>query len=114
MKKISGSSLRLGAALLFATAAFTGCESTNGGGAQTNVYYGVGFTDPWYYGHYDYDHDYDVIVTPPNRPGNRPDWGARPSHPIARPPGGNIGSRPSQMPSIPSAPRVSARGGGRR
>lgn len=106
------------AALLFALGMFTGCESSDSGSSQTttNVYYGTGFYDPWYYGHC-HDDD-DIIVAPP--PSDRPDWGggdgARPSHPIARPP---QGSRPSARPtpSIPSGPRPSARpsgGGGRR
>jgi hypothetical protein len=95
---------KAGAALALVLFAFTGCESTDGGGSShTSMYYGVGFYDGWYHGHY--DDDVDVIVTPPRNP--------RPSHPIARPPS-NIGSRPSTMPSIPSAPRVSARGGGGR
>jgi len=110
--------------LFVLTATFTGCESTDGGSTQTttNVYYGVGFYDPWYYGHYDYN--YDVVVTPPERPGapprpvhpiepppNRPI--ARPEQPIARPP---PSVRPSPMPSIPSTPRAAPRmgGGGRR
>jgi hypothetical protein len=89
--------------------AFTGCESTDGGGGSVSgsVYYGVGFYDPWYYG--GYDDDADIIVTPPDRP-DRP---AHPENPIARPP--PVSSpRPTPMPSIPSAPRVSPRGGGRR
>jgi len=85
-------------------AASTGCESTGGGNVTGSVYYGVGFYDPWYYG--GYDDDVDIIVTPPDRP-DRPDRPAHPSHPIARP-----SPSPSPMPSIPSTPRVSARGGG--
>src|SRR5262245_2597334 len=103
------SSLKFVAPFLFALAIFTGCESTDEGThSSTTVYYGVGFYDPWYHGHY--DDDYDVIVTPPPE---RPGSGPRPSHPIARPPPG-AGPRPTPMPSIPSAPRVPARGGGRR
>jgi len=134
-------SFTLAATLLLAAGTFTGCETTDSGGAQvsSNVYYGVGFyDDPWYHG--DYDHDHDVIVTPPG--GSRPDQGLRPEHPIARPP--DQGARPSQpiarppdvssrpptasqrpsgvsqgpsarpMPSIPSTPRAASRGGGGR
>src|SRR5687767_12674851 len=112
-------------ALLLAMSLFTGCESSDSGSVSSSstVYYGATFHDPWYYG--DYDHDHDVIVTPP--PGNRPDGGfaPRPEHPIANPPGGSrppsasqlpASSRPSArpMPSIPSTPRVAHRGGGRR
>ena len=86
----------------------TGCETTDGGGSVgVGMYYGVGFYDPWYYGHY--HDDPDVIVTPPDRP-DRPDRGPRPEHPIAKPP--SASARP--MPSIPSTPRISARGGGGR
>ena len=100
----------LTALLLVSISLFTGCESTDGGSSSTTVYYGTAFYDPWYHGHYDYD--YDVIVTPPDRPGSDP----RPSHPIARPPasGGGVSPRPTPMPSIPSTPRVSPRGGGGR
>src|SRR5262245_50417681 len=81
---------------------FSGCESTDGGGtASGNMYYGVGFYDPWYYG--GYDDDVDIIVTPPERPSAPP----RPSHPIATPP--PSAPRPMPMPSIPSMPRVSPR-----
>jgi len=100
---------------LFALVTFIGCESTDSGSTQvtSNVYYGVGFYDPWYYGHHDYD--YNVVVTPPDRPGS----GLRPEQPIARPPG--VSSRPPSasqlpaarpMPSIPSTPRAAPRGGG--
>ena len=86
--------------------AFSGCESTDGGGGNVSgsAYYGVGFYDPWYYG--DYYDDPDVIVRPPTRPDN-----PRPEHPIARPtPPSTPVARP--MPSIPSMPRGG--GGGRR
>jgi hypothetical protein len=92
-----------GAVLFLAVTLFTGCETSNGG-SQTSVYYGVGFYDPWYYG--DADYDTDIVVTPPDR--DRPQV----SHPIA--PGGGGPSRPAQMPSIPSGPRVAPRGGGGR
>ena len=100
---------RLGALLLAALGALSGCESTDGGGGSSSgsMYYGVGFYDPWYYGHYDYDHD--VIVTPPP---DRPEPPVHPEHPIARPP--TSAPRPTPMPSIPSAPRIAPRGGGRR
>lgn len=109
--------------LLFAFGMFTGCESTDSGSTQvtSNVYYGVGFYDPWYHG--DYHDDHNVIVTPPRGsspgqgshpiappPGPPPAEGLRPSHPIASPP--DVAARP--MPSIPSTPRVAPRGGGRR
>ncbi|MCI0744101.1 MAG: hypothetical protein L0Y58_01740 [Verrucomicrobia subdivision 3 bacterium] len=109
------------AALLLTVSLFSGCESTDSGSvsSSTAVYYGATLYDPWYHG--DYDHDHDVIVTPP--PGNRPggDFGPRPEHPIARPPGDSRPPSASQlpaprpsvrpMPSIPSTPRVAARGG---
>ncbi len=85
----------------------SGCESTGTGGGNAAVYYGVGFYDPWYYGDY---HDDDIIVTPPDR--DRPDFGARPEHPIANPP--SVSPRATSMPSIPSAPRAMPRGGGGR
>ena len=93
-------------------AAFTGCESTGGGYASGGVYYGSGFYDPWYYGGYYYGGD--VVVTPPPRPDrpDRPEAGPHPEHPIAKPPA--PAPRPTPMPSIPSMPRVSARGGGGR
>src|SRR5688572_24534698 len=100
---------------LLASGAFTGCESTDSGNTHvtSNVYYGVGFYDPWYYG--DYDYDGDIIVTPPS-PGSPPGTSpppsdVRPSHPIASPP--SASPRPSAaspqpvarpMPSIPSTP----------
>jgi hypothetical protein len=91
---------------VFTLAVFSGCESTGGGSVSGGVYYSTGFYDPWYYGGY-YNHG-DIIVVPPDRP----DSGARPEHPIARPPAS--APRPTPMPSIPSAPRVSSRGGGGR
>ena len=111
-------SLLLATTILLGLATFTGCESTDGGSTHTSstVYYGVGFYDPWYHG--DYHYDYDVVVTPPERPGT----GVRPEHPIARPP--EVGRPPAAsplpatrpatrpMPSIPSTPRPAPRGGG--
>ena len=85
-----------GAALVvLAVGLFSGCESNGGGSVSGSVYYGTGFYDPWYYGHY-YD-DPDIIVVPPDRP----DAPVRPSHPIA--------PTPRPMPSIPSTPRASFR-----
>ncbi len=113
------------AAVVLMAAMFTGCESTDSGGvthSSSTVYYGVGFYDPWYHG--DYDHDHNVIVTPPppgSPPGTvpPPNQGARPSHPIARPPVASprppvAAPRPvaRPMPSIPSKPRATHRGGG--
>jgi len=124
-------------ALLLAVSLFTGCESTDSGSSSnTTVYYGAAFYDPWYHG--DYDHDHDVIVTPPpsgggDRPPGMGDSRPRPEHPIASPPGvsrppsasqlpssrppsastrpsGGASARPT--PSIPSAPRAAPRGGG--
>jgi hypothetical protein len=90
--------------LLVSISVFTGCESTDGGGSVSgSVYYGVGFSDPWYHGGY-YD-DADIVVTPPDRP-------VRPEQPIARPPAST--PRATTMPSIPSAPRPMPRGGGGR
>jgi len=83
----------------------TGCESTGGGGTST-VYYGTGWYGPVYYEDYDHDHDHDIDVKPPPRP----DLPVRPEHPIASPPSFS-GSRPTPMPSIPSTPRPSFRGG---
>ena len=109
---------KLTATLLFAWVIFTGCESSEGGGAQVSggVYYGVGFYDPWYHG--DYHYDGDVIINPPDNPDrpdrpDRPSAPPRPEHPIARPP---VAPRPTPrpMPSIPSAPRPMPRGGGGR
>ena len=122
-------SLRL-VTLVFVAVLAGGCESTDSDSSiSAPVYYGSAFADPWYHG--DYDYDYDVVVTPP--PGTRPPSGGgggfapRPEHPIAYPPGEQRPPRPSHQPasrppsvstrpapSIPSAPRVSHRGGGRR
>jgi hypothetical protein len=101
--KTLASTLRHAAALAFALAAFTGCESTDGGGGNVSgsVYYGVGFYDPWYHDDYWYD-DADIIVTPPP---NRPEAPPRPTHPIAPTPA----PRPMPAPSIPSMPRPSPR-----
>ena len=122
-------SLPSATAFLVVMSLFVGCESTDSGSvnSSTAVYYGAAFYDPWYHG--DYDHDHDVIVTPPPSGGSRPPEGGgftpRPEHPIALPPGGSQrppsasqlpASRPPSarpMPSIPSTPRVAPRGGGR-
>ena len=99
------------AVVWLALGAFTGCESTDGGGSGSvsgGVYYGVGFNDPWYYGGY-YDHD-DIIVTPPSDRPDRPDRPVRPEQPIYRP----STPRPTPTPSIPSAPRPMPRPAGRR
>ena len=56
-------SLKLGAALLVAQAAVTGCRSTDDAHASDGVYYGTGLNSPWYYGEYNYAPE--VIVTPP-------------------------------------------------
>jgi hypothetical protein len=129
------SSLKLVPLLLLALGVFTGCESTDGGSggtSATTMYYGVGISDPYYYGAY--DNDPDIIVTPPRQgdrtdtpppPEERPDRPdrpmppPRPEQPIARPeprPEQPIARptpepRPSAqpMPSIPSAPRPSPR-----
>ena len=99
-------SIKLIVLLASAVVAFTGCESTGGGGnVSGSVYYGVGFYDPWYYGGYWYD-DPDIIVTPPPGGGSRP----HPEHPIAKPPT----TTPRPMPSMPSTPRMTPRAGGRR
>jgi hypothetical protein len=91
--------------LLVACGTFAGCESTdNGSRAPTNVYYGTGFSDPWYYGG-SYD-DSDVIVVPPRNLDDRP----HPEQPIARP--SSSGPRPLAQPSIPSMPRGGGGGGG--
>ena len=121
-------------ALAFVATLVGGCESTDSDSSiGAPVYYGSAFYDPWYHG--DHDYDYDVVVTPP--PGSRPpsggggggggDFRPRPEHPIVYPPGEQRPPRPSHQPasrppsvstrpapSIPSAPRVAPRGGGRR
>ncbi len=79
----------------------SGCESTEGGGAQVSggVYYGVGFYDPWYYGPGYYPPA--VIAPPPSPPPS-----AAPPHveqPIAKPPS------VSRPPSIPTGPRPAFR-----
>jgi hypothetical protein len=104
--KIFSTSLKF-VAVLALVVSFTGCESTDGGGGSVSggMYYGVGMYDPFYYGGY-YD-DVDIIVTPPDRPDDRP----HPEHPIAGPP--TTTPRPTPMPSIPSAPRPMPRARGR-
>src|SRR3954467_3094154 len=98
-------SFALAAAFLCAASLFSGCEST-GEAPSSTVYYGAGYgSSPWYYDG-DYDHDYDVIVTPPPGTGD-----VRPEHPIAYPPGSNRPDRPSRPPSasqLPASSRPSA------
>jgi len=101
--KRSATTLKFCAALILIVVA-AGCESTDGGSSSVSggVYYGTSLYDPWYYGAYDYDAD--IIVTPPDRPIDRPVAPVRPSQPIYNPT-----PRPMPMPSIPSAPRASFR-----
>jgi hypothetical protein len=95
-----GNFLKFAAAAL-ALGVLPGCESTDGGGSVSgSVYYGVGFSDPWYYGDC-HDHG-DIIVTPPS---DRPELPVHPEQPIYRP----STPRPTPMPSIPSAPRPALR-----
>lgn len=75
--------LAIATPLLIAISALNSCETSGDPGASSSYYYSSGYNDPWYYG--GYDNDADIIVTPP---GNRPDAPLRPTHPIARPPGG--------------------------
>ena len=97
--KAPGIFLKFAVALAFGV--FTGCESTEDGGSVSgSVYYGVGFTDTWYYGDY-YDHD-DIVVTPPP---SRPEPPVHAEQPIYHP----STPRPTPMPSIPSAPRPAMR-----
>jgi len=97
--------LRFFVGLVFLLLVSSGCESTDSGDSQAsaNVYYGVGFDDPWYYGPGYYPPD--IIVTPPPlTPGSMP----HPSHPIATPP--PIASvTPRPLPTIPSTPRPAPR-----
>jgi hypothetical protein len=96
--------LILVATLGLLSVAFTGCESSGGGGGGNvsgSIYYGVGFSDPWYYGPGYYP------PPPPPPPPDRPDRPVKPEQPIARPT-----PSPRPMPSIPSTPRMG--GGGRR
>jgi hypothetical protein len=92
--------LGFSAVLVPVLVALTGCESTGGGSVNGGVSYGVGVYDPWYYGGYYHD-DPDIIVTPPPA---RPERPPHVEQPIYRPT-----PTPRPMPSIPSAPRVSAR-----
>lgn len=81
---------RTAACVLLATLA-VGCES--GGGSTSgsvSMYYGVGYSDPWYYGPGYYPPP--VVVAPP--PGSRP--------PGANRPPGDVGARPTPMPSRPA------------
>ena len=91
------------AGLMLVLGVFTGCGTTDGGSASVSgsAYYGVGFSDPWYYGGY---YPPDVIVTPP--PPGGPPPGAppvKPEQPIAKPPPAPAPA-PRPLPSIPSTP----------
>ena len=88
-------------ALLLILFLASGCGSTDEHASQANAggYYGVGYSDPWYYG--DTHYPPDVIVTPP-RPVDPPHV----EHPIALPPSGPVAT---PLPSIPSVPRVAPR-----
>jgi hypothetical protein len=100
--------LQLASMLLFILGFSSGCESTGNESAQVNhYYYSAGYYDPWYHG--DYYDDRDVIVVPP-RPGNPPDQGVRPAHPIATPPQVS-NPAPQPRPTIPTRPRPAPRGG---
>ena len=101
--KTCATTLKLFAGLIAVLVFLPGCESTDGGSSQVSgsVYYGAGFSDPWYYGGAYYPPD--VIATPP--PG-RPVEPPHVEQPIAKPP--PIAS-PAPMPSIPSMPRASFR-----
>jgi hypothetical protein len=90
-----------GVALLFILFLASGCESTEEHALQASAggYYGVGYSDPWYYG--DTYYPPDVVVTPP-RPVDPPHV----EHPIALPPSTPVAT---PLPSIPSAPRVAPR-----
>ena len=94
--------LRWSAALALLVLLASGCESSeeHGSQASTGGYYGVGYSDPWYYGGNYYPPD--VVVTPPPRPVDPPHV----EHPIALPPSTPVAT---PLPSIPSAPRVAPR-----
>ena len=99
----SGLPFNLAAVGLLLVGTLTGCESDNSGSMHVHggMYYGMGYYDPWYYGGGYYPPD--VIVTPPENPGNSP----RPEHPIVKPPPAS-GPKPTPRPSIPSRPRPRA------
>jgi len=85
----------------------SGCASSSGS-VHGSVYYGVGWHDP-YYGYNGWYGGAVVVPNPPDRP-DRPD-----TLPTDRPrpeqlPAAGVASRPS----IPSTPRPSGGGGGRR
>jgi hypothetical protein len=102
MKSFFSCVLKATLPLLIAFGAGAGCETADSGAqSSSNVYYGAGFSESWYYG--GYDDDVDIIVRPPGRP----DLGPRPEQPIARPPAPE--PRPMTQPSIPSMPRASFR-----
>ena len=94
------------AAGLLALGVFTGCESTDSGGGSVSgsAYYGVGFSDPWYYG------GYPMTSTSSSRRHPPAEAPVHPEQPIYRPPA----PRPTPMPSIPAAPRPMPRPAGRR
>jgi hypothetical protein len=79
------------------------CESTDTGSpSSSNVDYGAGSYDLWYYGGY---YPPDVVTRPPP---DGSDQGPRPTHPIAMP-SSYQNPTPRPMPSIPSTPRISPR-----
>ncbi len=102
---------RLCAMLLLACCAVlaSGCASDGtSASVHGSVYYGVGWSDPYYYGG-GWGNDVVVVPNPPNRP-ERPDTlpGNQP-RPTPLPAAG-VASRPS----IPATPRPRGGGGGRR
>lgn len=105
MKSIS----RLFKSLLAASMllALEGCKSTDGGTSSVSGgMYEDPYFDAWYYG--DYYNDWDIVVTPPDRPTDPP----KPTHPIVLPPDAPTPTppiatpppRPAPMPSIPRMP----------
>jgi len=122
----------LGAALALSLAALAGCESGNYGGSTSVSYYDGYYPGGYYPGYYPggccWDNDV-IVVQPPDRPGNKPEY--RPDRPTTLPagPGELPSSRPSQPTTRPApytrptttaprpAPRPTPRpmgGGGRR
>jgi hypothetical protein len=93
------------------TATLGGCSSSDGVSSSVGVSYGYGYGygAPYYPGYYGPYYGYgDVVVVPPERPGNGGDPGQLPK-PLPTPPGGATtlpaGSynRPSSLPS-PAGP----------